>query len=75
MSEADKLFEQLGYEKEIYPANHFYFAKYKKDADNIIVFEKDKEFYKTGEYDADCDSITMQELEAINMKCKELGWE
>lgn len=39
MSEADKLFEELGY----------------------------KRYEET-------DFITMQELQAINLKCKELGW-
>jgi hypothetical protein len=36
--------------------------------------EKDKSFYKSGEYDSMCDNITMQELKAINKKCEELGW-
>lgn len=47
MTNADKMFEELGYKKKVYPKDHFYYGEYKKDSDNIIVFDKDKKFYKT----------------------------
>ena len=76
MSDADKLFLELGY-KLIPPVeNRCYFLKYKKDDDNIIYFDdEDKEIRKDGEYAETCYGITMQELKAINMKCKELRME
>ena len=71
MSEADKLFNELGYEKSIKEMD---IIKFYKDEDNVIYFNiTNKTFYKTGEYDGMCDAITMQELQAINMKVKELG--
>lgn len=72
MSEADRLFEELGYKKSLTEVDNI---KYYKDNDNVFFFvTTHKTFYKTGEYDGMCDAITMQELQAINMKCKELGW-
>ena len=75
MSEADKMFEELGYKK--FTGEHgyvTYLLKYDKDNDNIIYFYDDKTFHKGGEYSEFCDYITMQELKAINKKCEELGW-
>lgn len=72
MSEADEMFEKLGYKKSLTQLQDL---KYKKDDDNIFYFMDDKpEFYKSGEYDSMCGNITMEELQAINKKCKELGW-
>lgn len=72
MSEADKMFEELEYEKGKTQLDDI---KYYKDDDNVIYFELEyKKFSKSGEYDGMCDSITMQELQAINKKCEELGW-
>lgn len=79
MSEADKLFEELGYEKIV---EH----KYKQPDDDVtelilyrdygtlleIEFWNDKTISKFSGYDVSY--ITMQELKAINLKCKELGW-
>lgn len=71
---ADEMFEELGYEK-INKKHDFENIKYYKDDYNIMYFdEKDKSFYKSGEYDSMCDDITMQELQAINKKVEELGW-
>ena len=75
MSDADKLFEQLGYKLIPQVEYRSYFLKYKKDDDNIIYFDEDKEIHKDGEYAETCYGITMQELKAINKKCEELGWE
>lgn len=78
MSEANKMFEKLGYEKqEIY---------YNSDIDTI-------KYLRTGKYSSSVEfkfnrktvvvyfgenntagNITMDILQAINEKCKELGW-
>ena len=72
---ADELFEELGYRKSI---TKFEAIRYYKDDDNVIYFNMDnlepKSFYKSGIYDGIHDSITMQELQAINKKVQELGW-
>lgn len=73
MSEADKLFEELGYKLDwnykglilIYHKNN-----------TCIQFDiEHKTFCKFEESDSCviCD-ITMQELKAINLKCKEMKW-
>lgn len=74
MSEADKMFEELGYKKITRGRGYTYLVKYYQDEDNIIYFCEDKTFYKDGEYSEFCDSISMQELKAINKKVEELGW-
>ena len=67
---ADELFEELGYKKI---RNNKDFEVYRKNDYNIIDFERDdKRFYKSARYDTTSDGITMQELQAINKKCKEL---
>lgn len=73
MSKADRLFEELGY--KIIPKNPYqiYDIKYYKDDDNVYYFHFDrKSLNKSGEYDSMCDNITMQELQAIKEKVKEL---
>lgn len=70
MTNADKMFENLGYKK--YEGSIP--LKYKKDNDNVIRFRENKTWNKGGEDDSYCDYITMPELKAINEKCKELGW-
>ena len=75
MSKVDKMFEELGYENIPKQPNRLYDIKYYKDDDNVYYFYFDrKSISKSGEYDSMCDGITMQELQAINEKCKELGW-
>jgi hypothetical protein len=69
---ADEMFEELGYEKSFKP---FDYIKYYKDDDNVFHFNYiSQDFNKSGEYDGMCDDITMQELQAINKKCKEMNW-
>ena len=69
---ADELFVELGYRKSSKPFDRI---KYYKDDDNVFYFDYiSQEFIKSGEYDGMCDGINMQELKAINKKCKELGW-
>ena len=61
MSKADEMFEELGYKKKF---NNYY----EHDFGTTIEFlDKYKEINIRG-------SIETQELQAINMKCKELGW-
>lgn len=76
MKTADEMFEELGYEK-FYSINNIdnvpndicYCTDEFKIKFNMIYkaidFEKKKAHYS---------SITMQELQAINKKCQELGW-
>ena len=76
MTNADKMFEELGYKKT--EDNEDFIAYQNKDIAKLIeiycnrktisVYEViDNETLLTGE-------ITMQELKAINEKVKELGW-
>lgn len=80
MSEADKLFEELRYGK-VMDENNIYYNRYlnydrtkviqfKIDIQTIVVYIEDFEGRILG-----TDSITLQELKAINTKVKELGWE
>ena len=72
MSKADEMFERIGYEKDYSQLGNI---KYYKNDDNTIYFMIEyKTFIKSGEYDGMCDYITMQELQAINEKVKELEW-
>ena len=67
----DEMFEKLGYKK----LHTLCGITYYKDSDNVICFKTYyKSIYKSGEYDGMHDYITMAELQAINQKCKELGW-
>lgn len=70
MSKADEMFEKLGYEngtghnlgdgeKYIYYEGHY---------NRILFYKKSKKINING-------SFTIQELQAINEKVKELGWE
>ena len=68
---ADEMFEELGYEKE---SDYYYHSnemaikkkhiKFYKNVKEVIVESKLCFSYE----------INMQELQAINKKCKELGW-
>jgi hypothetical protein len=70
LSKADEIWKALGYR---FGHTQWGGLRLKKDDDNIFIFnEENKSFYKTGEYDSMCDNITMQELQAINLKVKEL---
>lgn len=69
MSKADRMFKKLGYEKDISQWG----ISYKNEDDKIIKFNNDKTISCVNFYDG-FESITMQELQAINEKVKELGW-
>lgn len=76
MSNVDKLFYELGYEldklsekplycKDLLDKNLLGYI----DSEMICFDDKYNAIYFTNKY-----ILTMEELKAINMKCKELGW-
>lgn len=75
MSEADKMFEELGYKKEIIESEVndevtiMYIKRFVYEYDSKIINFKLKKKIVGIKY-----SIDMQDLKAINLKCKELGW-
>lgn len=82
MSEADKMFEELDY--RMYTGENFIWYK-KKLQENIIkdiIFSiEDKEiacetdyFDKRGNLLKRDGEFTIEELQAINKKCEEMGW-
>lgn len=89
MSEADKLFEKLGYELfdiKICPHSFRYIKKIDKFRTKEIILEKASKRVTICYYKIDVNGnmealdlveyhFTMQELKAINKKCEELGWE
>lgn len=66
MSDADKLFDELGYIKQ--DMNHQNYIAYFNECNEINFYLKDKMI------SANIDEATMQELKAINAKVAELGW-
>ena len=81
---ADEMFEELGYVKEEqkneYATYIWYYQKNGANEEFGIEFAKSK-FEEEGEIYCVCYSereeaiyINMQELQAINKKCQELGW-
>lgn len=73
MSNADKLFEELGYEK-IKNTNIGYFRKEQDERLNGIIFFLDKKSVAVHYDNTYTIGITMEDLKAINMKCEELQW-
>ena len=69
MSEADKMFEELGYEKK-----KLKFWEEWTNEDLQKNFSFNIEYKIIDITDENKFGITMQELKAINLKCKELGW-
>ena len=72
MSEADKLFKDLGYKKEDYSPNVIYYTNIFND-DIYYTFNKNTKKFYFIEY-GEAGDISMEELKAINKKCEELGW-
>ena len=70
MSEADKMLDNLGYYKYEFDTYIDYLSR---ETSKGITFRKDMQVI-----DCHCaigsEYITMQELQAINKKCEELGW-
>lgn len=69
MSKADKMFEKLGYEK-IYEDDLF--TQYDGKVTNIEISKNEVLINKKTKYKTVI--LTRPELQAINLKCKELGW-
>ena len=71
MSKADKMFEELGYEKiseerkTTYKNGAKTFDFFCGSIKRILVYETDTEY---------AGLITPKELQAINEKCREMGW-
>ena len=70
MSKADKMYEELEYEKE----EKYREIEYKNVDDKIITFDLEKKNVTCNNFYSGYESINMQELQAINQKCKELEW-
>lgn len=74
MSKADEMFKELGYEKE--ELNDDECIRYFSVVDYCIMFDLYSKCIKTV-IDIDTElalELTIQELQAINEKVKELGW-
>lgn len=83
MKTADKMFEELGYEIERGKTYVIYWKIAKRQSLNFYQYQNETQIefnytYKTIEkrelFKTKADIISMQELQAINEKCKELGW-
>lgn len=71
MSEADEMFEKLGYIKE---SDYYYHSKEEAIKHKHIRFMRQtKEFIVESKLRFSYE-VTLQELQAINEKVKELGW-
>ena len=70
MSEADKLFDELGYNKYELDTYIEYLNRITREE---ITFRKDTRAVEKC-HNVSSDYITMQELQAIYKKCKELEW-
>lgn len=68
---ADEMFEELGYEKQNNPEKEI---KYIKNEFHIIRFWKPSQQIIKQDEQGLYMGITMQELQAINKKVEELGW-
>lgn len=80
MSKADEMFKKLGYEKEDYGYKIIYTKTDSEEENFIITIMIEAELIFTeiddgcDELDRRCFGLQKQELQAINQKCKELGW-
>ena len=76
MSEADKLFKELGYKKYggLETCRYVRYCNIVNGEKEYIIFSKNKTVRFQYLYTQVSKSITIQELKAINLKCQELGW-
>ena len=74
MSKADMMFEKLGYEIIIDDENTLNYELEGLYMEKEIVFEKLDKSISIGYSNGDTCYIEIQELQAINEKVKELGW-
>ena len=68
MSKADEMFEELGYINHFEVSNAEVFKKGCRNYFRQIAFNKTTKSVMVNYY------LSMQELKAINEKCKELNW-
>ncbi len=71
---ADEMFEELGYEIIVNSKTTLNYEKEGLYMDKEIVFELLDKSVTAGYGTGECCHISMQELQAINKKCQELGW-
>lgn len=76
MSKADEMFEKLGYKKycSSQTCRYVRYCNIINGEKEYIIFSKNKTVRFQYLYTNVSKSITMQELQAINEKVKELGW-
>lgn len=77
MSKADEMFEKLGYKKKIHinsQKEEIDLIGYDKGEDKIAIEDSSLVFLKKPKMITTNIIIDMKELQAINEKCKELGW-
>lgn len=81
MSKADKMFEELGYKKEDYGYKLIYTKTDSEEQENYIITIMLESKLIFTEIDDGCDELErrcfglqIQELQAINEKCKEMKW-
>lgn len=76
MSKADKILEELGYKKiKTTGDNLLEYEKQFPEYSKFIRFDLLDRTFTSFYYGIDMQSyLNIQELQAINMKCKELGW-
>lgn len=68
---ADEMFEELGYEKDV--------MHYTCDSTDVYTYSKKNDFIRFRTTDESMVTLfkttfSKEELQAINKKCKELGW-
>lgn len=74
MKTADEMFEELGYEKKNLDIIFSRFWEEWENGDLAKTFSFNTEYETIDITDENRYGITMLELQAINLKCKELGW-
>lgn len=74
MSKADEMFDDLGYVK-VHDEDHIYYNNLNSGC--TIEFNKVKKVIRSYDYETEVFGfgIELEELQAINEKVKELGWE
>ena len=73
---ADKMFEKLGYKKydSLQTCRYVRYCNIVNGEKEYIIFSKNKTVRFQYLYTHVSKNITMEELQAINKKCQELGW-
>lgn len=72
MSKADEMFDILGYEKHS-SKTHERFDLYNFDDEHLIRIVFNNKTKRVAIH-CDGDALDIEELQAINLKCRELGW-